>query len=814
MGKKNKKNKRKANKKLVKPDEYYQYGPIEMARFGKEVVLRNNIPEDKFDDFQKSLADQLPSISEKIDGIIQEISAIVSALPPLELLKQAHWKHTGTTLGLYGDAGDRDGALALRMVDYLQSIIASTPPAEKRIKTVDQETFAKLESLVNGLFQEMGSYFISRSAHERNTNPDYEPGYDKFYTSAQMHWCMVRGDRYQAHEIAHHTAILAPHDEVLQELFGVTTSELVNGVQAILTTMMSGIQTSCSDMKEFQKVTTDALKKRIEEHNEPEKDIRDIMQEVIQENDWEDWQYDVLGRFGGYDLHDLKKITDLPSEFLAAFSWEQGENTEFFSGDEMQGWPLKVWPIFQRPFLKVDGDYYCFECHSLLDNLYRQIQRQIFDRKPEYKPIWAQKQQEISEDLPITFFEKILPGATIYKSVYYQWPKKNQWVESDIIVAYEDHLFIIEVKAGSFTYSSPATDFSAYIDSLKNLVYKPAKQGMRFLKYLNSKPTVSLFNRNHEEIGTLSADDFNYHNVCALTLDSFTEIACQPKQLKGLGIDLGEHPIWAFSIDDLRVYADIFTNPLVFLHYAEQRSRAFHTEHMSLNDELDHLGLYLAHNIYTEKPLSMLGSGMIRYHGFSSKVDDFYSAKLQDPDTPAPLKQDMPRRLDEIINMLASGMKPERRKAASMLLDCGGEWRDNISASIDSVLKRQLKRGTIQPISTIGETKISIVCWDPRVSEPINGFGHDHSYATMLISEDEERTSFELFFNENQELVDISFYHLKITDIAQQDRERLEKMAIDIKMQRWGKAHQSGKIGRNQSCPCGSGKKYKKCCGK
>jgi hypothetical protein len=28
-----------------------------------------------------------------------------------------------------------------------------------------------------------------------------------------------------------------------------------------------------------------------------------------------------------------------------------------------------------------------------------------------------------------------------------------------------------------------------------------------------------------------------------------------------------------------------------------------------------------------------------------------------------------------------------------------------------------------------------------------------------------------------------------------------------------GKAGRAGKVGRNEPCPCGSGKKYKKCCG-
>jgi len=815
MGKRSRKRKnRKPKKALIKPDAYHRFGPIEMARFGKEIVTRNALSDDEFVEYQKSIADKHPKVCAKIDSKIQEIAQIVSTLPPLDLLKQAHWKYIGTSIGMYGEAGDGETAMALRMIDYIQSIVGSTPPADIIQEKVDEKVYGKLEKLVEGLFNDLAFYFISRSAYEKATNPDFNQEYDKFYSLAQMHWCMVRGDRYQAHEKDHHSAILSPHDDILQDIFGVSTGQIMDGVESILASMTSGIPNCVEDLKEFQDVTTTALEKHLKSNPQPDRDIRDVMQDVIQENGWEKWQYDVLGRFGGYDLHDLQKVTDLPTAFLEAFSWEQGEETGFFSGDEMRGWPLKVWPIFKRPFLKVDGAYYCFECHSLLDNLYRQIQRTIFDKWPEYKPIWSQKQQEISESLPVEYFERILPGATVYRSVFYPWPKKNDWAESDIVICYEDHLFIIEVKAGSFTYTSPATDFPAYIDSLKNLVYKPAKQGKRFLDYLRSKSTVTLYDKNHNEVGTLSAENYSQHNVCAVTLDSFTEIACQPEQLRGLGIDIGDHPIWAFSIDDLRVYADIFSNPLVFLHYAEQRNKAFNTEHMTLSDEMDHLGLYLAHNAYANKPLNILGAEKIRYHGFSSKVDEYYSQRLLDPDASCPLKQDMPKRLDEIIDALSNKDMSGRRKAASMILDCGGEWRDNIASSIDHVLKRQRKRGTIQPIATVGETKVSIVCWDPTVSEVIEGFAHDHCYATMLIAGDEQRTSFELFYNQEQELIDISFDHLRPSDIPPEEFPRLEALSGKIKAQRWGKASQSGKIGRNQSCPCGSGKKYKKCCGR
>ena len=44
-------------------------------------------------------------------------------------------------------------------------------------------------------------------------------------------------------------------------------------------------------------------------------------------------------------------------------------------------------------------------------------------------------------------------------------------------------------------------------------------------------------------------------------------------------------------------------------------------------------------------------------------------------------------------------------------------------------------------------------------------------------------------------------------------REEGRWVYVDGKMNPKGKPHRVEKVGRNDPCPCGSGKKYKKCCG-
>ena len=182
---------------------------------------------------------------------------------------------------------------------------------------------------------------------------------------------------------------------------------------------------------------------------------------------------------------------------------------------------MREWPIFKRPFIRVDGSVYCFDLSSLLDNIYRVVQRAILRREPRCRERWNQVQNQLSENLSIVYLDRLLPGSRFWQAVYYQAPAKSgkrEWCETDAIVAFDEHLFVLECRAGSFTHSDPATDFEAYRRSLKNLVLKPADQGHRFLDHLNSSSSVELFDRDHRPVGKLRHNDFRRIHVCAVTL--------------------------------------------------------------------------------------------------------------------------------------------------------------------------------------------------------------------------------------------------------------------------------------------------------
>lgn len=544
------------------------------------------------------------------------------------------------------------------------------------------------------------------------------------------------------------------------------------------------------------------------------------MQKVIKENKWQDWQRSIFGRFLKFDLFDVQKVAGFPKTLLEELSFKPGEDRELFAPGEFVGWPLRLLPIQVRPFLCVNGRHYCFELLNLMDNLYRIMQRTIIRLRPAYKEIWNERQKKISEDLPFKLLNKLLPHAKIYRSIYYQWAtgksEELNWCETDGVIVFDDHLIIVEVKAGAFTHSPPATDFPAYMNSIKDLVLKPATQAKRFIEYLHTKEDIVIYNDAHKVITKLRRDQFRHITACTVTLDQFTTLAAQAEYLQPIGTDLTGFPIWPISIDDLRVYADILDSPLIFTHFLEERQRAFKSPALRATDELDHLSLYLKHNKYVSYAEDYYEAEPPRWVGYRDDLDKYFHDLRHSPNTAKKPAQTLPSRLAEVIRILEVRERPGRCKTACCLLDMDSDTRNKFDLNIAQVLLRQHEKGHIIPLSFFGGTKLTVFCEQSGVASRDLSWKREYVLATLLRSNDEERILLNIYLDENNKMTDADFEFLSPKDIPDSRLAEIEKRSEKQRrnfLQIYMRDNAKKTVSRNEICPCGSGKKYKKCCG-
>lgn len=85
-----------------------------------------------------------------------------------------------------------------------------------------------------------------------------------------------------------------------------------------------------------------------------------------------------------------------------------------------------------------------------------------------------------------------------------------------------------------------------------------------------------------------------------------------------------------------------------------------------------------------------------------------------------------------------------------------------------------------------------------------------NTYANMYLSKCEKVLSVFLYYSSDDKIKKIDFKIITSDDKEAKSRE-IMNMAEYLRFKR-GLRLEGKKIGRNELCPCGSGKKYKKCC--
>ena len=761
------------------------------------------------------MALNLPRVTSEIDTLVKRIADRVACLPPEQLLHCGWWKHLSLVIGLGGkEASDFDQVIARRMIDYIQSIIASVNPILPYRTNLPEEEWIALKKDVETLFTHLGSeYQLSLIAHRRALDPNLDMDMEYFRHRAEMEWMIIRGKRYHVHERQALEDVISPHSDVLLRLFGVDSQTLVAALERLLRKLTAGLHDAVLGLIKLQKDILGVQSQLATE--QPDAEAEEIQDAVFENPELLARLDKIGGELFGLDLFDVIKVTGLPAAFVNELSWSPGEDQEFFAPGDFPGWPRRVWPTMKRPFIRLGGRVLTFDVSILFDNFYRVLQRVIFRLEPDYKETWNVRQKELSEALPFRYLKRLLPDARVLRRIYYRTKSKRgvlEWHECDGVLIYDDHLFIVEVKAGAFTYTSPATDLPAHIESLKNLAQKPVAQGKRFLKYLKSEPTVPIYDESRNQIDRLRRSDFRHVTVCAVTLEQFTELAARGRHLRNVGVDIGEGAVWVLSIDDLRVFADLFDNPLVFLHFVEQRMRAAQSELVDVADELDHLGIYFRENDYSKYASNLVQSESTRleFLSYQSLFDDYYAAVYRGEEATLP-KQELPALLSKIVRFLGDSSLSGRSAIVSFLLDASGDHRENIANGIERQLRDNAVLGRTKPISSHGDHPFTLFTWSPPVTRDAS-FARDHTMAAIAAVGEMSRLLLELEFSDADTIAAVHWDRLSLIGLSDAEVARIQARAGGLRRQRISAARKRGKIGRNDPCPCGSGRKYKRCC--
>ena len=790
---------RRERNKAVQPDTYFTNGIFELARFGKNTIVKNNRSPEQHTAQMEYLCAEYPS---KYGSITQKVRAIkdkVTKCDPYSLLMYLRNLANMGQLSIFSEIEYSSDTNAIIIAqEYIQSILVSTENKHDPSMSNEEEDalYAQITDDFDALYKELMYFYHFWAANVQKTTEIDSARLNEIVEAQYMYW--VRGNRYQIFELEPLKSLLPPHDEVLLELFGVSSADIIEGLEKLRYSLSQEYADAFMELGKEYKLFVQAVDAGIcpeDAHNNAEKRVAKL-----------------TGKLHGSDLINVEAVTGWNSRFTDMLSYGINECTTFWNESEFAGWPIVELPVMKKPFIKINGTSYSFLYYALFDNVYRNIQKGILQQKPEYLEGWKNKQTQTSEEMVKDLFLKLLPGAEDHIGNYY--PVKTslkQTNENDIIIVYQNYLFVIEVKAGSFPSTPPMTDFSAHIKAYQKLAEAADSQCSRTVEYIRKHSPAQFYNHDKNPTFCLpSLDSFDDVFTFSVTIDNFNEFAAKAEKLSV--ITLKEETI-VISCDDLLAYAGYFNSPIYFLHYLKQRKASLHVPQYQMHDELDHLGLYIDRNLYALDPSQYGDVKKVIWQGFRQNLDKYFNLMFVNPSIAQKPIQNMSVQISEIVEYLERNISPENIYLAHFLLDLSSDSREEFAEQTKYALKRQREIRHSVPLVAFGDIKYCAFISVPSIIPYPIQVQLDYVYAAASRNENIPVTWISLVYNSKNQLVSAEGKKCFFSDLDSDDAERIRRMGQE-KARDWVLQYETthGKLGRNDFCPCGSGKKYKFCC--
>lgn len=640
------------------------------------------------------LEETAASLLKDMETTAAQMRELIVAMPPHDLLGYIYAQHIMKAMAGQGTAQEQHEAYAPDdlinenqfLLEYVHAILASdTAPAEM---TFDEARCAELFELGNRLRKQAMLFAMVTSSDTKDGI--FGPDTADIEFHAKTTWTMLRGHRYQVLEGEFYRYVLAPHDDVLKEVYGIGAIDIAEGFQAMADAMRSGHADAVTEMtKSFEAAQSYAAAQ-----NKPLEDVMEAWASAnAEQSKAARWAMEDMFRGG---IANVSHHTKLPPMLLADLAYRRGEETEFFAVGDFAGTPYRTLPARKKPLIQLGSGYYAVDPCFTRDSGYRALLYNLLQRKPDYKKTFENRQKTMSEAAFADILAAQLPGAKVFQEIYYKDPASQQWSENDTLILIDDVLFLVEAKAGAAaTIASPSLDFGRHARSVEDLVLKAYKQCERFFSYLNSADEVPLYHLvdgQYEECGRVRRSGYRVMVPIGLTVESFSPFSTYCKELPQVEPLLGKHAFISLSIDELFVLKRFLPTAGSFAHYMEVRQAVAGIRRAYLFDEFDHLGAYLKKNRFDQDIADQLQGGkvnMLVWDGMSDIVDRSFEGEDWES-RPFPT-QDFPGEVLKLLEALNATRARGWLSAESNIRDLGEESRNNL-AKILSDLRQTLSR--------------------------------------------------------------------------------------------------------------------------
>ncbi len=794
-----KKNIHKKKKVMVKC-ESYNFGPFTIERIGRNTIYKSNLSKKEHIENIQRIKDNRPKHKKEIDDKITRLIEIIETYDPFLLMQKIVSDYKISNLEDYKESEEKRLEV---FIEYAQSLIVSCKKYGWDQSPSD-EIFEEFSKLIKEVVFDTVWYFGSEFADNYSDDPDTKKKEEIRFKSI-MRFLIQRGDSFESHDEEMINDLFVKHSNFFETHFKLTYHQIIKGIYSIKQSINDNLNAQLQvmiELKKSHKIFCDWAPKQKEINTIEElKETFNKLPEVKKNHE----RAAKLQPKENYMI--INPSNKIPENLLDLFSTELGNNEMFLQFNKC--WVINDSIINEKPLIKHQNKYYCFFYPILGRNIRQILESMIKEKDEEYFAEYYLKRGRDSylENKATMYFQDIFPNAKIFQNLKYRINKEE--FETDIIVEFDRNLLIIEAKANALKLSSRRGSLVAIKTDSKKILKKAYEQAIRTRNYIQNTENAKFTSKDGREI-TIDSNNFENIYLVNVTLDKLDFLATELDDMKIFGLNKSDNWFWSVYLNDLRIISELVEFPSEFLLYLDRRLQVIeHQFHSS--DELDYFMFFLEQGLYFESE-DLLGINKFVPYGYTDKLDRYYFFKegsVSSGDKPI---LNISEDYRDLILAIESTGKEYFSTVSTLLLNLSEEGRIDILENLNKI-SEQLKLDNQSHNFTLPISELNI------------GFtfciGYSEDYFTNDKLEKYCRTKMEqlkvdswvvIKFIKEINLKELDFdIYFSVDSNKKIVAEDLEKFKMN-KIDKYFSKH--NKIGRNEPCPCGSGKKYKKCCGK
>jgi len=496
---------------------------------------------------------------------------------------------------------------------------------------------------------------------------------------------------------------------------------------------------------------------------------------------------------------------DLVARIVEAFCFHEGAGNDQFTS--LQEYNItNATPVIRL----LNGEYVLFQHYSLMEAIYEGPFFWMAGDKAYSSVAFAHR----GEFLEKVIFERLqgVFGRHVFANVHVEKSKGDEVGEIDVLVLFGDRAVILQAKSKRLTLEARKGNDAQVKDDFKNAVQDAYDQALTCAKAL-AEGNCRLLDRDMAEIKpeTLIKEIFL---VCVVS-DHYPALAFQARQFlkaEETGAIRAPLVIDVFALDAI---AEMLDTPLRLLSYFMLRSR-FGARIISTH-EFTLLSTHLKHNLWINDEYDMVtfaddisihldAAMLVRREGApGARTPDGLLTRMEGT------------HVGRMIRNIESRAEPATISLGFLLLTLSEETLNSINDAIDRIASQAKNDGENHDITMIFEKPsagLTIHCNDRPEREAADALIRHcelRKYSTKAAK------WFGLVLSPRS--TDVRFGLTLEGEWAQSDLmdEAVKKMrSRPLSPEEFRMVLSGGKrkIGRNETCPCGSGDKYKRCCGR